>query len=207
MLPPLTKKQREVLDCIEGFVKNNGYTPSYREIAEHLGLSSPATVHQHIKTLCEKGIINTGDHGSARSIELVETEPMSPLAIMLPLAGLITAGEPIEAIENNEAMAVPADFVIDPMNSYILKVKGRSMIEDGIFDGDYVIVERNPSPKNGDIVVALLDNAYATLKRFYRESDHIRLQPANSTMQPIIVKGDLNIQGIVRAVMRRFSTT
>ena len=206
MLPPLTKKQREVLDCIEGFVKDNGYTPSYREIAEQLGLSSPATVHQHIKTLCEKGIINTGDHGAARSIELVETGPMSPLAIMLPLAGLITAGEPIEAVEQNEAMAIPADFVMDPMNSYILKVKGRSMIEDGIFDGDYVIVERNPSPKNGDIVVALLDNAYATLKRFYRESDHIRLQPANSTMQPIIVKGDLNIQGIVRAVMRRFST-
>lgn len=206
MLPPLTKKQREVLDCIEGFVKNNGYTPSYREIAEQLGLSSPATVHQHIKTLCEKGIINTGDHGAARSIELVESGPMSPLAIMLPLAGLITAGEPIEAVEDNEAMAVPADFVVDPMNSYILKVKGRSMIEDGIFDGDYVIVERNPSPKNGDIVVALLDNAYATLKRFYREPGHIRLQPANSTMQPIIVKGDLNIQGIVRAVMRRFGT-
>ena len=125
---------------------------------------------------------------------------------MLPLAGLITAGEPIEAVEQNEAMAIPADFVLDPMNSYILKVKGRSMIEDGIFDGDYVVVERNPSPKNGDIVVALLDNAYATLKRFYRESDHIRLQPANSTMQPIIVRGDLNIQGIVRAVMRRFTT-
>jgi repressor LexA len=206
MLPPLTKKQREVLDCIEGFVKDNGYTPSYREIAEQLGLSSPATIHQHIKTLCEKGIINTGDHGAARSIELVETGPMSPLAIMLPLAGLITAGEPIEAVEENEAMAIPADFVVDPLNSYILKVKGRSMIEDGIFDGDYVIVERNPSPKNGDIVVALLDNAYATLKRFYRESDHIRLQPANSTMKPIIVRGNLNIQGIVRAVMRRFST-
>lgn len=206
ILPPLTKKQREVLDCIEGFVKDNGYTPSYREIAEQLGLSSPATIHQHIKTLCEKGIINTGDRGEARSIELVEPERMSPLAIMLPLAGLITAGEPIEAVEQNEAMAIPADFVVDPMNSYILKVKGRSMIEDGIFDGDYVVVERNPSPKNGDIVVALLDNAYATLKRFYRERDHIRLQPANSTMQPIIVKGDLNIQGIVRAVMRRFST-
>jgi len=94
--------------------------------------------------------------------------------------------------------------VVDAMNSYVLKVKGRSMIEDGIFDGDYVIVERNPSPKNGDIVVALLDNAYATLKRFYREKGHIRLQPANSTMDPIIIKGDINIQGVVRAVMRRF---
>lgn len=205
MLPPLTKKQRQVLDCIEQFVRQKGYTPSYREIAEELGLSSPATVHQHIKALCEKGIINTGEHGIARSIEVVETTNFSPLAVMLPLSGLITAGEPIEAIEEREAMAIPTDFVVDAMNSYVLKVKGRSMIEDGIFDGDFVIVERNPSPKNGDIVVALLDNAYATLKRFYREKNFIRLQPANSTMEPIIVRGDINIQGIVRAVMRKFA--
>lgn len=203
-LPPLTKKQRQVLDCIEAFVRANGYTPSYREIAKELGLCSPATVHQHIKALCEKGIINTGENGEARAIEIVETEPLSPLAIMLPMAGLITAGEPIEAIEENEAVAVPANFVVDAMNSYVLRVKGRSMIEDGIFDGDMVIVERRHSPKNGDIVVALLDNAYATLKRFYREKTHIRLQPANSTMKPIIVKGDVNIQGIVRAVIRKF---
>ena len=97
-------------------------------------------------------------------------------------------------------------FVMDAANSYVLKVKGRSMIEDGIFDGDFVIVERNPSPKNGDIVVALLDNAYATLKRFYREANRSRLQPANSTMQPIIVNGDINIQGVVRGVIRKFAT-
>lgn len=203
-LPPLTKKQREILNCIEAFVREHGYTPSYREIAKELGLSSPATVHQHIKALCEKGIINTGEGGQARSIEVVEAEPISPMAIMLPLAGLITAGEPIEAIEENEAIAVPADFVVDAMNSYVLKVKGRSMIEDGIFDGDMVIVERRHSPNNGDIVVALLDNAYATLKRFYREKGYIRLQPANSTMKPIIIKGDINIQGVVRAVIRKF---
>ncbi|MBU1126526.1 MAG: transcriptional repressor LexA [Patescibacteria group bacterium] len=204
-LPPLTKKQREVLDFIESFIQENGYTPSYREIADGLGLSSPATVHQHIQTLCEKGVINTGDDGAARSIELVETEKLSPMSIMLPLAGLITAGEPIEAVEENEALAIPTDFVVDAENSYVLKVKGRSMIEDGIFDGDYVVIERNPSPKNGDIVVALLDNAYATLKRFYREANYIRLQPANSTMEPIIIKGDINIQGIVRAVIRKFN--
>ena len=203
-LPPLTKKQKEVLSYIEEFVQENGYTPSYREIASGLGLSSPSTVHQHIQTLCEKGVINTGDDGSARSIELVETEELSPLSVMLPLAGVITAGEPIDAVEENEAIAIPTDFVVDVANSYVLKVKGRSMIEDGIFDGDYVVIERNPSPKNGDIVVALLDNAYATLKRFYRESNYIRLQPANSTMQPIIIKGDINIQGIVRAVIRKF---
>ncbi len=202
-LPPLTKKQREVLDFIEGFIKDNGYTPSYREIAAGLGLSSPSTVYQHVQALCEKGVINTGDDGAARTIELCE-EKISPMSIMLPLAGMITAGEPIEAVEENEAIAVPTDFVVDADNSYVLRVKGRSMIEDGIFDGDYVVIERNPSPKNGDIVVALLDNQYATLKRFYREADHIRLQPANSTMDPFIIKGDVNIQGVVRAVIRKF---
>jgi SOS regulatory protein LexA len=203
-LPPLTKKQREVLDFIQKFVSKNNYTPSYREIAKGMGLASPSTVYQHIQALCEKGVINTGEDGSARSIELIE-EKMSPLSVILQLSGLITAGEPIEAIEENEAFAVPTDFIVDVENSYVLRVKGRSMIEDGIFDGDYVVIERNPSPKNGDVVVALLDNQYATLKRFYREAKHIRLQPANSTMSPIIVKGDVNIQGIVRAVMRKFS--
>lgn len=203
-LPPLTKKQKDVLDFIEEFIQDKGYTPSYREIAKGLGLSSASTVYQHIQTLCEKGVINTGDDGAARSIELVESEVLSPMSVMLPLAGVITAGEPIDAVEENEAIAIPTDFVVDVANSYVLRVKGRSMIEDGIFDGDYVVIERNPSPKNGDIVVALLDNAYATLKRFYRESTFIRLQPANSTMDPIIVHGDINIQGIVRAVIRRF---
>jgi SOS regulatory protein LexA len=120
------------------------------------------------------------------------------------MVGIIAAGEPIEAVAENETCVVPANFVVQPNNSYVLKVRGRSMIEDGIFDGDYVIVERNPSPKNGDIVVALLDNAYATLKRFYREAKHIRLQPANRSMAPLILKGDVNIQGVVRGVMRKF---
>lgn len=206
MLPPLTKKQKQVLNCIEQFIQEHGYTPSYREIATCLGYASPSTVHQHVQALCDKGIINTAEDGSARSIELLETENFLSMSIMLPLAGLITAGEPIEAIQECEAIAIPADFVLDAENSYVLKVKGRSMIEDGIFDGDYVVIERNHSPNNGDIVVALLDNAYATLKRFYREVDHIRLQPANSTMEPIIVKGNINIQGIVRAVIRKFAT-
>lgn len=207
-MPTLTKKQKEVLDFIKEFIDTNGFSPSYREIADHFGLSSPATIHQHIQALAEKGVIGLDEDGCARSIELMdqtETKPAAP-SVMLPLAGLITAGEPIEAVEEREAMAIPSDFVIDADNSYVLKVKGRSMIEDGIFDGDYVVIERNPSPKNGDVVVALLDNAYATLKRFYREGSHIRLQPANSTMQPIIVDGNLNIQGIVRAVIRKFAT-
>jgi len=208
-MPPLTKKQSEILAFIKSHIEDNGYAPSYREIAEAFGLSSPATVYQHVQSLIDKGHLKTGDDGEARSIEIVD-QVLSNIqhltSILLPLSGLITAGEPIEAIEQREAIAVPSDFVIDQANSYVLRVKGRSMIEDGIFDGDYVIIERNPSPKNGDIVVALLDNAYATLKRFYREANRIRLQPANSTMQPIFVDGDINIQGVVRGVIRKFAT-
>lgn len=201
----LTKKQAEILAYIREHIADRGYAPSYREMAEHFGLSSPATVHQHVQALAEKGMISLGEDGAARSIDLVEKQPLHPFSIMLPLAGLITAGIPIEAVEQNETIAVPAQFVVDGANSYVLRVKGQSMIEDGIFDGDYVVVERNPSPKNGDVVVALLDNAYATLKRFYRETNRIRLQPANSSMSPIFVK-DCIIQGTVRAVIRKFQT-
>ena len=198
----LTKKQAEVLEFIRLHIEDRGYAPSYREIGEHFGLSSSATVHAHVQALAEKGEIDVGDEGEARSIELKQRFPMFP-SIELPLVGLITAGIPIEAIEERETMAVPAQFVVDGANSFVLRVKGRSMIEDGILDGDFVVIERNPSPKNGEVVVALLDNAYATLKRFYRERNRIRLQPANSTMDPIYVQ-DCIIQGVVRAVIRQF---
>ncbi|HAU66297.1 MAG: LexA repressor [Candidatus Uhrbacteria bacterium GW2011_GWF2_39_13] len=201
-MPPLTKKQTEVLEFIREYLNDNSYAPSYREIANHFGLSSPATVHGHIQMLIEKGLIKNGDDGEARSIELVESSVCGP-SIMLPLLGLITAGEPIEAVQDNEAMAVPTDFVLDGANSYVLRVKGCSMIEDGILNGDFVVIERNPSPRNGEVVVALLDNAFATLKRFYREKNRIRLQPANSSMDPIYVQ-DCIIQGVVRAVIRKF---
>lgn len=201
-MPPLTKKQSEVLAFIREHIEDHGYAPSYREIGEHFGLSSPATVHTHVQSLVEKGEVKVGEDGEARSIELVQTAPHEP-SVLLPLLGLITAGVPIEAVEDNETMAIPATFVLDGSNSFVLRVKGRSMIEDGILDGDFVVIERNPSPKNGEVVVALLDNAYATLKRFYREKARIRLQPANSTMDPIFVK-DCIIQGVVRAVIRKF---
>ena len=199
----LTKKQTEILNFIRKYIEEYGYAPSYREIANSFSLSSVSTIHQHIKSLMEKGFITLGEDGEARSIELTtEAQPSAP-SILLPLAGLITAGEPIEAIEDNETMAVPTQFVIDGTNSFVLKVKGQSMIEDGILDGDFVVIERNPSPKNGEVIVALLDNAFATLKRFYREKDQIRLQPANSSMNPIYVK-DCIVQGVVRAVIRKF---
>lgn len=198
----LTKKQSAVLAFIREHIEDNGYAPSYREIADAFGLSSPATIHGHVQALVEKGLIVNGDDGEARSIELVEETPSGP-SILLPFIGLITAGVPIEAVEDNETMAVPADFVLDGANSFVLRVKGRSMIEDGILDGDFVVIERNPSPRNGEVVVALLDNAFATLKRFYRETNRIRLQPANSSMDPIYVQ-DCIIQGVVRAVIRKF---
>ncbi len=195
----LTKKQKQVLDYITEFIQLNGYAPSYREIAEYFGLSSTATVHDHVRALEDKGLI-TSTHNAARSLELVSYR--FGKAIELPLVGLIAAGEPIEAIEQNETISVPQNMVRDE-NSYVLKVRGDSMIEDGILDGDYVIVERSFYPQNGDVVVALLDNTYATLKRYYREKDRIRLQPANSTMQPIYDKNPA-IQGIVRGVLRTF---
>lgn len=206
MSSPLTKKQSEVLGFIKQFVSAEGYAPSYREIAEYFELSSPATAFQHVQALIEKGFLESGASGLARSIEVVEPEvEISDRVAILPFAGLITAGEPIEAIETNETIAVPADFVVDKMSSYVLRVKGDSMIEDGILNGDYVVVERNNYPRNGDVVVALLDNTHATLKRFYKEEKRIRLQPANKTMSPIYVR-DVIIQGVVRAVIRRFQT-
>jgi repressor LexA len=201
MLLKLSPKQKEVLDFIIDFIGDRGYAPSFREIADGLNLASPSTVHVHIQALRSRGFLKAG--GAARELEPTDKAVRWGKSIMLPLAGLITAGEPIEAIEEKETIAIPVDLAPNSANSFVLRVKGQSMIEDGIFDGDYVVVERNPSPKNGDVVVALLDNAYATLKRFYRERDRIRLQPANSTMKPIYCY-DPVIQGTVKAVIRKF---
>jgi len=199
----LTKRQRQILDFVNDFTREHGYSPTVREIGEEFNLSSPATVQAHLDNLKDKGFLKKS-FNEARSIELIQAEVNWAQAIELPLVGLITAGEPIEAVEENETIAVPADFVTDSFNSYVLRVKGESMIEEGILSGDFVIVERNPSPRNGDVVVALLNNAYATLKKFYREPNRIRLQPANSAMKPIYVQDPL-IQGVVRGVIRKFA--
>jgi len=199
----LTKRQRQILDFLNEFKQEHGYAPSFREIAEKFDLKSLATVHAHIKALEEKGFLTT-DFNAPRSINLVNFKANWAQSIELCLAGLITAGVPIEAVEEKEMIAIPESLVRDPANSYVLRVVGTSMIDDGIFDGDYVIVERNPSPRNGDVVVALLNNAYATLKRFYRETNRIRLQPANSTMKPIYVRDPI-IQGVVRGIIRQFA--
>jgi len=198
----LTKRQSEVLKFIRDFVKDYDYSPSCREIANGLNVSSPATIHQHLQTLKSKGFLNI-EKDCARGLEINKELIGFGKSIELPLAGLITAGEPIEAVEDNETMAVPADLVPDE-SAFVLKVSGQSMINEGILDGDYVVVERNHSPQNGDVVVALLNNAYATLKKFYRETSRIRLQPANPTMKPIYCK-DVAIRGVVRAIIRKFS--
>lgn len=205
----MTKRQHEVLSFVVNYTTEHGYAPSVREIAEGVGVASPATVHEHLEALRASGHLSRAAESRSAGRRVARSWSPTKLAMMigrsleLPLLGTIAAGQPIEAMEEREAIAVPANFVVDGMNSYVLRVKGESMIEEGIFDGDYVVVERNPSPKNGDVVVALLDNAFATLKRFYREAHRIRLQPANATMKPIYVR-DCIVQGVVRAVIRRY---
>ncbi|MFH1430825.1 MAG: transcriptional repressor LexA [Candidatus Uhrbacteria bacterium] len=196
----ITKRRRDVLAFIVNYVREHDYAPSIREIANGLGVSSPATVHEHLEGLRQDGYI--AGSGSRACMPTESTLGIGK-SFVLPLLGIIAAGQPIEAVQQRDAIVVPADFVVDGMNSYVLRVQGESMIEDGIFDGDYVVVERNPSPKNGDVVVALLQNEYATLKRFYREPNRIRLEPANATMRPIYVR-DCIVQGVVKAVMRRY---
>ena len=198
----LSKRQSEILNFLKEFATDYDYAPSYREIGEALGISSPATIHQHIQTLKSKGFLDV-DPGAPRSVQLSSKVGNFAKSLNLPLLGLITAGQPIEAVEDREMIAVPADLVRDD-NSYVLKVKGESMIDEGIWDGDYVIVEHNPSPRNGDVVVALLNNAYVTLKKFYRETNRIRLQPANATMKPIYCQ-DVAIRGVVSAIIRKFN--
>ena len=197
----LTPKQKQILDFIETFIKENDYAPSYREIAENFGFSSVATVAEHVENLKTKGYL-TNDEGY-RSLRVVgvEVEPGSAFSGNVPLLGAIQAGKPIEAVRTSETLEIPRDMMSN--NVFALRVKGDSMKDDGILDGDYVVVEPCQSPKNGDIVVALINKDEVTLKRFYREKDHIRLQPANAKFKPIRVKRVV-IQGKVRGVIRKF---
>lgn len=198
----LTKKQRLVLDFITGFLEDKGYAPSYREIAQDLGLSSVSTIHDHVRGLQSKGYLDPQVEGR-RSLEpTAKAQPQPSAAVEIPLVGLITAGQPIEALVEHERLAVPQGMV-GRGRYYSLRVKGDSMIEDGIFDGDYVIIEERSHAEDGEIVVALLENQFATLKRYYREKDHIRLQPANSNMEPFRVK-EVTVQGRVVGLIRRY---
>lgn len=199
MKEPLTKRQREILNFIQSFVEEFEYAPSFREIGEHFGLSSIATVAEHINTLKEKGYLQASGH-AARSLALTEDPYENTKAV--PLLGAIAAGQPIEAIRTNETIDIPQDMAT--RNTFALRVRGNSMVEDAILDGDYVIIEATPNIQDGDIVVALINDSEVTLKRFYREPNRIRLQPANHTMQPLFVTR-ASIQGKVKGVIRRFA--
>jgi repressor LexA len=204
----ITKRQREVYDFISEFVQRNNYTPSYQEIGDGLGLSSLATVHKHITNLEKKGLLNR-DYNRGRSIDLLPPKGRLKQAMavntgmVLPLAGRIAAGQPIEAIERPETISL-ADFVRSK-EVFVLEVRGDSMQDEAILSGDYVLVEKTKAAHNGDIVVALVENSDATLKRFYREGNRIRLQPSNARMKPIIVPAaDVQIQGRVIGVLRKY---
>jgi repressor LexA len=199
---PLTKRQREILDYLNEFIQRHGYAPSLEEIGRKFSLSSLATVHKHLTNLQEKGFIKRAWNRS-RSVELVPTRAAGR-AVELPMLGYVAAGMPIEAVASNETISVPEDLV-GRRDTYVLRVRGNSMIDEQIRDGDFVIVEDRKTAENGEMVIALLDGRDATLKKFYREHENIRLQPANPTMNPIIVSADaVQVQGVVVGVMRRY---
>jgi repressor LexA len=202
-MEPLTKRQAQILAFIRDHISAHGYAPSYREIGGNFGLSSTATIAEHIESLRAKGYL-TQEENLARSIQLTEVPNEQSLlsSMHIPLLGVIAAGKPIEAVPSRETIEIPRDMC--GHNVYALRVRGNSMIEDGIFDNDYVIVEQVRTARNGDIVVALVDNDSVTLKRFYKERDRIRLQPANSTMRPLYVT-NVDIQGKVKGLIRKFA--
>ena len=199
---PLTKRQREILDYLNEFIQQHGYAPSLEEIGRRFNLSSLATVHKHLTNLQEKGFIRRAWNRS-RSVELVPTR-VGSRALELPLLGFVAAGAPIEAVASNETIAVP-EGLVGKRDSYVLRVKGDSMIDEQIRDGDYVIVEDRKSADNGEMVIALVGGLDVTLKKFYRENGRVRLQPANPAMQPLFVDADrVQVQGVVVGVMRRY---
>jgi repressor LexA len=200
----LTKRQREIFDYLVGYSEANGFAPSFEEIARNFNYNSLATVHEHLSNLERKGYIKRA-YNESRAIEILPSD-INPRAIDLPLLGSVAAGMPIEAVAHNESVAVPADFVRRGGNHYVLRVRGNSMIDEQIRDGDFVVIQERPSADNGEMVIALVNNTAATVKKFYRERDgRIRLQPANETMNPIYVhEDDVTIQGIVVGVLRRY---
>jgi len=201
---PLTKRQREILTYLDGYAGDNGYAPSFEEIAHHFGYSSLATVHEHLSNLERKGYIRKS-YNESRSIELVKAEA-GPQAVELPLLGAVAAGLPIEAVSQNETLSVPPDMIRRGRDNYVLKVQGDSMIDEQIRDGDYIVVSQQDTAENGQMVVALVGGDSATVKKLYREpGNRIRLQPANVTMDPIVVDArEVQVQGVVVGVIRKY---
>ena len=202
----LTKRQKQVYDYIADFVQRNGYSPSFEEIGEGMNLSSLATVHKHISNLEKKGLLKR-DYNRSRSIDVLppkgNMKRSMTVPLTLPLMGRIAAGHPIEAVENPETLSL-SDFT-SSKDVYVLKVMGESMQDEHIVEGDYVIVEKSETARNGEIVVAVVNNDDATLKRIYHEGETTRLQPSNARMQPIIVPSRaVQVQGRVIGVLRKY---
>jgi len=199
----LTRRQKEMWDYLEDYIATHGYAPTLEEIGAHFGLSSLATVHKHLSNLERKGLI-TRKWNLSRAIEITPPQKTTR-AVELPLLGRVAAGAPIEAIETDNSLTIPEDFVRRPHNAFALRVQGESMVGEGILDGDFIVVEKRPAADNGETVVAVIDGE-ATVKRFYRErGGKVRLQPANPQVEPIMVKEkDLEVRGVVVAVLRKY---
>ena len=201
-MPTLTKRQKQILDFIKNYIKDCGYSPTFEEIKKHFKLKSVATIHEHIETLVEKKFLMK-DNNSARGIELPKKQPD---AIEIPMAGTITAGQPIEALEETgETITITKNEIGKTGKHYALRVQGNSMIDEGIFDGDIVIIRQQPVAENGETVVAVIDDNEATLKKLYREKDRFRLQPANPSLFPIYRK-EVEVRGVVVKIIRNLET-
>ena len=201
----LYKRQRQIVEFISQYIQKHGYSPTLKEIANSLGVSSLATVHEHLEALVKKGIIKKYE-GSVRGIEVLDRKVGRGLdGIDIPHMGFIAAGKPIEPHSDTDTtFQVSPSMISNKKRSYVLQVKGDSMVDEGILDGDYVVIEQREDANNGDIVVALLDNGLATLKRFFREATRIRLEPANSTMKPIFAT-NVRVQGKVVGLIRKLA--
>jgi repressor LexA len=204
MAPVFYKKQEQILDFIKQHIQTTGSAPTLREIADAINVSSLATVHEHLTALEGKKLIKRRS-GKNRSIELLyEDVNIADTSFEAPILGYIAAGSPIEPFTDpNASFSIPASLVSGSKRTYVLQVKGESMIEEQIRDGDFVVIEQSDNANNGDIVVALLDNGMATLKRFFKEATRVRLEPANSTMSPIFVR-NVRIQGKVVGLIRKY---
>jgi len=201
-MPTLTKRQKQILDFIKNYIGDYGYSPTFEEIKKHFKLKSVATIHEHIETLVEKKFLMK-DNNSARGIELPKKQPD---AIEIPMAGTITAGQPIEALEETgETITITKNEIGKTGKHYALRVQGNSMIDEGIFDGDIVIIRQQPVAENGETVVAVIDDNEATLKKLYREKDRFRLQPANPSLFPIYRK-EVEVRGVVVKIIRNLET-
>jgi repressor LexA len=204
MSPVIYPKQRQILDFLAQYIQKHGYAPTLREIAQTMKVRSLATVHQHITEMVKRGLVRRFK-GTGRGLEVLERKIAENVkGIDLPILGFIAAGQPLEPVTDpNARMSVSPESISGKKRAFVLQVKGASMIDDGILDGDLVIVEEQDEAKNGDLVVALLENGFATLKRFFKETTRIRLEPANAQMQPIFVK-NVRIQGKVVGLVRRY---